>query len=59
MAVQIKNPPMQSQTPAIREFEFDQPVINIGSHPDNDVILSGDGVLPFHASILGQHGMKA
>ncbi len=25
--------------------------INIGSHPDNDIVLNGNGVLPFHAMI--------
>jgi hypothetical protein len=35
-----------------RTLEFDQPVVNIGSHPDNDAVISGAGVLPFHAMLV-------
>jgi len=42
--------------PQARSFEhtldFDQPVINIGSHPENDITLTGPGVLPFHALVI-------
>jgi hypothetical protein len=39
-----------------QEFEISQPVINIGSHADNDILLSGAGILPFHATIISQDG---
>jgi hypothetical protein len=35
-----------------QELEFDQPVVNIGSHPENDAVISGAGVLPFHAMLM-------
>jgi len=41
---------------AIREFDFDQPVVNVGSNPANDVIVTGEGVMPFHASFLRENG---
>lgn len=46
------------QTPShgIQELDFDYPVVNIGSHPDNDVVLSGRSVLPFHATVHHQNG---
>lgn len=37
-------------------FHFDQPVINIGSHPENDILLAGQGVSPFHALVHSQAG---
>lgn len=43
---------MNNPTAAIREFDFDLPVVNIGSNPANEVVVGGDGVMPFHASIL-------
>jgi len=38
------------------EFEFDLPLVNIGSHPDNNVSISGKDVLPFHAAFYRQNG---
>ena len=38
------------------EMDFDQPAINIGTHPDNDITLTGDGVFPFHVSLIVQDG---
>jgi hypothetical protein len=35
-----------------QELDFDQPVINIGSHPENDAVISGAGVLPFHVMLM-------
>lgn len=46
--------PAQVTTP--QELDFDFPVVNIGSHPDNDIVLSGQGVLPFHATLHLQNG---
>jgi hypothetical protein len=36
----------------LRELDFDQPIVNIGSHPENDAVISGVGVLPFHAMLM-------
>jgi hypothetical protein len=33
-------------------LDFDQPVVNIGGDPANDIALSGEGVRPFHAALL-------
>jgi hypothetical protein len=33
------------------EIEPDREVINFGSHPDNDIVLSGPGISPFHAML--------
>jgi len=38
----------------ILELDFDQPVLNVGSHPENDVKISGVGVLPFHLTVVQQ-----
>ena len=37
-----------------QELDFDQPVVNIGSHLENDVKVAGAGVLPFHAMVIRQ-----
>ena len=37
-----------------QELAFDQPVVNIGSHPENDIKIAGSGVLPFHAMVIRQ-----
>ena len=39
-----------------QERDFDQPVVSIGSHQDNDIILTGTGVLPFHATVVLEAG---
>jgi hypothetical protein len=39
-----------------REYDFDQPVVSVGSHPDNDITLTGPGVLPFHATVVLEAG---
>jgi hypothetical protein len=39
-----------------QELDFDSPVVNIGSHPENEVVLTGTGVLPFHATMHLQEG---
>jgi hypothetical protein len=41
-----------------RDQDFDQPVINIGSHPDNDIVIPGQGVLPFHALLMIQENKR-
>jgi hypothetical protein len=33
------------------EIEPDREVINFGSHPDNDVVIPGPGISPFHAML--------
>ncbi|MEJ2597107.1 MAG: FHA domain-containing protein [Anaerolineales bacterium] len=33
------------------EIDPDREVINFGSHPDNDVVISGPGISPFHAML--------
>ena len=33
------------------EIEPHREVINFGSHPDNDIVLSGPGISPFHAML--------
>jgi hypothetical protein len=35
-----------------QEHDFEQPVVSIGSHGDNDIVLAGSGVLPFHATAV-------
>jgi hypothetical protein len=37
------------------EIEPDREVINFGSHPDNDVVVSGPGISPFHAMLDLRH----
>jgi hypothetical protein len=36
----------------IKEWLFDQPAVNLGSHPDNDIVLEGAGIQPFHVVLL-------
>ncbi len=40
----------------VRDLDVDQPVVNIGSHPENDVVIAGEGILPFHAMVILQDG---
>ncbi|MCE1255463.1 MAG: FHA domain-containing protein, partial [Anaerolineae bacterium] len=47
---------LKNQMLPVREVEFKQPVVNIGSHGDNDLILTGDGIQPFHAMLMSQDG---
>ena len=44
----------QIVTDSVRELSFDQPVANIGCHADNDITVTGEGVLPFHAMVVLQ-----
>jgi hypothetical protein len=37
------------------EIEPHREVINFGSHPDNDVVVSGPGISPFHAMLDLRH----
>jgi hypothetical protein len=46
----------QNKTPVTKNLLFDQPVINIGSHPENDLVLTGLNVAPFHAMLTYQEG---
>jgi len=46
----------KNQADGIRDFEFDQPLINIGSHPDNQINLTGGNILPFHAAVYRENG---
>ncbi len=39
-----------------QELDFDYPVVNIGCHSENDVVLTGTGILPFHATVHLQEG---
>src|SRR5512145_44051 len=39
-----------------QELDFDFPLVNLGSHPENDIILVGSGILPFHATVHLQDG---
>lgn len=41
---------------AIQEFDFNYPVLSIGSHPDNDIVLPGGSALAFHATLHLQDG---
>lgn len=38
------------------ERVFRQPVVSIGSHPENELVLGGAGVLPFHATLVLEEG---
>jgi hypothetical protein len=40
-----------------QDLDFDQPVVNIGSHPENDIAIAGPGVLAFHALVVVQEGV--
>ncbi|MCG2783881.1 MAG: hypothetical protein L6461_02130 [Anaerolineae bacterium] len=42
---------------AVQEFDFSYPVISIGSHPDNDIVLPGGSSLAFHATLHLQDGL--
>jgi hypothetical protein len=33
------------------EIDASREVINFGSHPDNDVVITGPGIAPFHAML--------
>ncbi len=37
-----------------QEHDFEQPVVSIGSHVDNDIVLAGSDVLPFHATAVSR-----
>ncbi len=50
---------IQPEVSASRQFDFDSPVANIGSHADNDIVLTGSGILPFHATVHIQNGQYA
>ena len=41
---------------AVQELIIDQPVLNIGSHPDNDVELVGSSIKVFHVTIHLEDG---
>lgn len=41
---------------SVQEFDFDYPVLSIGSHPDNDIVLPGSSALAFHATLHLQNG---
>jgi hypothetical protein len=40
----------------VQEFDFGYPVLNIGSHPDNDIVLPGENALAFHATLHMRDG---
>jgi hypothetical protein len=40
----------------LQEFDFGYPVVNIGSHPDNDIVLPGKSALAFHATLHMRDG---
>jgi hypothetical protein len=40
----------------VQEFDFGYPVVNIGSHPDNDIVLPGKSALAFHATLHMRDG---
>ncbi len=37
---------------AVYEADFEQPVVNLGAHADNDLVLPADQALPFHATLV-------
>jgi len=37
---------------SVQDLKFDQPVVNIGCHADNDIVITGEGILPFHAMVV-------
>ncbi|MCP4142913.1 MAG: hypothetical protein GY755_21935 [Chloroflexi bacterium] len=37
---------------SVQEHDFSQSVISIGAHRDNDIVLPGEGILAFHATVL-------
>ncbi len=39
---------------SVQDLKFDQPVVNIGGHADNDIVVAGEGVLAFHAMVVLQ-----
>jgi hypothetical protein len=41
----------------VRDLDFDQPAINIGSHPESDITIAGEEILPFHATVILQDGV--
>jgi len=50
--------PSQANDPStlIKESEFTRPVVNIGSHPENEIVIKGEGILPFHAMLVAENG---
>ncbi len=44
----------QQISESVQELDFDQSVVNIGSNLDNDIVITGDNVLPFHAMVILQ-----
>lgn len=48
---------LQNDGSNIRDLDVDQPIINIGSHPENDIVITGEGILPFHAMVLLRDGI--
>jgi hypothetical protein len=54
--VDVDTNPMKDRLVPVKEFEFKQQVVNIGSHPENDLTITGDGILPFHAMLIAQDG---
>jgi hypothetical protein len=48
---------MNRQFELNQELNFDYPVVSIGSHPDNDIVLAGGNVLAFHATVHLQDGV--
>jgi hypothetical protein len=40
----------------VKEQNFDQPVVNIGGDPGNDIVLTGEGIEPFHAMLMILNG---
>jgi hypothetical protein len=50
-------PDWDRQPMDVQDRRFDQPVVNIGSHADNDIALSAENVLPFHAMVVLQEGV--
>ena len=47
---------MTNYIESARDYEFEQPVVSIGSHPDNDITIDDTGVLPFHAAVVLEAG---
>ena len=48
--------PTNDRSILVKESEFTQPVINIGSHPENSIVITGVDVLPFHAMLVIENG---
>ncbi|MCB2179912.1 hypothetical protein KQH54_02190 [bacterium] len=50
------NDQLLENSPQVSGKNFKQNTINIGSHPENDIVIAGENVQPFHATLMKNNG---